>query len=96
MIDALQLLRVTVPRACLLLIGGSPYAQDEQDLLQHAARAGLSDAVRIAGWLPRRKPELLLGADLALSYIPRGVRYDVSSPTKLLEIPGAGNAGHRQ
>lgn len=97
LIEALQLLRVTVPRACLLLIGGSPYVQDEQDLLQYAERAGLSDAVRITGWLPSAQAwELLLGADLALSYIPRGVRYDVSSPTKLLEylalaMPAVGN-----
>jgi len=53
--------------------------------------------VRVTGWLPSDQAwPLLAGADAALSYIPRGALFDVSSPTKLLEylalrMPAVGN-----
>ena len=97
LLDALQLVRRDVPDACLLLIGASDTPSDVDDLLAHARQAGLADAVRVTGWLPSVQAwPLLAGADAALSYIPRGALYDVSSPTKLLEylalrMPAVGN-----
>jgi glycosyltransferase involved in cell wall biosynthesis len=91
LLDALQLLRREEPAACLLLIGGSPQAGDEALLLQGARERGLEDAVRVTGWLPAAQAwAYLLGAQAAVSYVPRGALYDVSSPTKLLEYLALG------
>jgi glycosyltransferase involved in cell wall biosynthesis len=96
-IDALAIVRATSPTACLLLIGNSPTPHDEVMLLEYVRQAGLAEAVRITGWLPSAQAwQLLVAADAAVSYIPRGPLYDVSSPTKLLEylalgMPAVGN-----
>ena len=97
LLDALQIVRLQVPDACLLLIGASDTPSDVDDLLAYAQRAGLNDCVRVTGWLPSSQAwPLLAGADAALSYFPRGVLGDVCSPTKLLEylalsMPAVGN-----
>lgn len=91
MIDALAIVRATVPDARLLLIGGAAGQQDVAQLQAHAAQLGLGEAVRITGWLPSEQAwKLLMGADAAVSYIPRSLVYDVSSPTKLLEYLALG------
>jgi len=96
-IDALVIVRATSPTACLLLIGNSPTPHDEVMLLEYVRQVGLAEAVRITGWLPSAQAwQLLVAADAAVSYIPRGPLYDVSSPTKLLEylalgMPAVGN-----
>lgn len=95
--DALVLLRRTRPDACLLLIGGAPQQQDVVALLAAAEARGLGQAVQVTGWLPPAQAwAYLLGAQAAVSYVPRGALYDVSSPTKLLEylalgVPCVGN-----
>lgn len=97
LLDALALVRQQAPDACLLLIGASDTPSDVDQLLAYAKRLGLADCVRVTGWLPSDQAwPLLAGADAALSYIPRGALYDVSSPTKLLEylalrMPAVGN-----
>lgn len=96
-IDALQLVRQRHPAARLLLIGGSPERADTDGLLAHARARGLAEALHITGWMPAQQAwQLLRGADAAISYIPRGLMYDYSSPTKLLEylalgMPSVGN-----
>lgn len=96
-IDALALVRQRHPTARLLLVGGSPDHSDIEKLQAHAAKLGLNDAVHITGWMAGEQAwQLIRGADVAVSYIPRGVMYDYSSPTKLLEylalgIPSVGN-----
>ncbi|MDC8757613.1 glycosyltransferase [Janthinobacterium fluminis] len=96
-VDALAIVRRSVPDARLLLIGASSTPQDVTNLLAYVAAAGLSEAVRVTGWLPSAEAwALLAGADAAVSYVPRGALYDVSSPTKLLEylalaMPAVGN-----
>lgn len=97
LVDTLAILRPRYPGVRLLLIGDSPTARDVSQLRAHAASLGLADAIHITGWLPG--PEalaLLAGADAAISYIPRGELFDISSPTKLLEylalaVPCVGN-----
>ena len=91
LLDALQLVRREQAEASLLLIGGAPQPGDVAQLLQAAAARGLSEAVQVTGWLPAAQAwEYLLGAQAAVSYVPRGALYDVSSPTKLLEYLALG------
>ena len=85
-VDAMALVRQRHPEARLLLVGDSPTRSDVDKLLAHAASLGLADAVRVTGWLPSAQAwALLAGTDVAVSYVPRGDLYDISSPTKLLE-----------
>jgi glycosyltransferase involved in cell wall biosynthesis len=90
-IDALVLVRKQIPDACLLLIGSSPRTEDIALLLNMADQRGVADAVQVTGWLPASEAwQYLAGAEAAVSYIPRGALYDVSSPTKLLEYLALG------
>lgn len=96
-VDTLALLRPRYPGIRLLLIGDSPTPSDVAALRGHVRASGLEDAVHITGWLPAEEAlALLAGADAAISYIPRGDLFDISSPTKLLEylalaVPCVGN-----
>lgn len=96
-LDTLAILRGPYPDARLLLIGDSPTPSDVARLREHAAGLGLADAIHITGWLAADDAlPLLAGADAAISYIPRGELFDISSPTKLLEylalaVPCVGN-----
>ncbi|AVR95984.1 glycosyltransferase [Pseudoduganella armeniaca] len=96
-VDALVLIRATYPQARLLLIGDAPRKVDVERLLEHARHAGVADAVHVTGWLPAPEAwQLLAGADVAVSYFPRGLVLDTNSPTKVLEymalgIPSLGN-----
>ncbi|WP_426337307.1 glycosyltransferase [Pseudoduganella sp. R-31] len=90
-LDALVLVRRELPQASLLLIGSSPQQGDVVQLLGAARERGLEEAVQVTGWLPPVQAwEYLLGAQAAISYVPRGALYDVSSPTKLLEYLALG------
>lgn len=90
-LDALLLLRKELPQASLLLIGSAPRQEDVAYLLDAARERGLADAVQVTGWLPSAQAwEYLLGTQAAVSYVPRGALYDVSSPTKLLEYLALG------
>ncbi|HEU4851427.1 MAG TPA: glycosyltransferase [Telluria sp.] len=96
-LDTLAILRRRYPGARLLLIGDSPTPSDVARLREYAAGLGLADAIHITGWLAADDAlPLLAGADAAISYIPRGELFDISSPTKLLEylalaVPCVGN-----
>ncbi len=90
-LDALLLVRRELPEASLLLIGSAPQQDDVALLLAAARERGLADAVQVTGWLPATQAwQYLLGAQAAVSYVPRGALYDVSSPTKLLEYLALG------
>jgi len=90
-IEALVLVRRQIPDACLLLIGSSPRPEDITLWLNTAKQRGIGDAVQVTGWLHASEAwQYLLGAQAAVSYIPRGALYDVSSPTKLLEYLALG------
>jgi glycosyltransferase involved in cell wall biosynthesis len=97
LIDVLALLRPRFPGMRLLLIGDSPTAGDVDRLFQYAGVCGVVDAVHVTGWLKSEEAwPLLAAADVAISYIPRGELFDISSPTKLLEylalaMPCVGN-----
>ena len=90
-IDALIKVRVQHPDARLLFIGDSLNSKDTEALLTYANQVNLNNAVHITGWLPSNEAwALLLGADVAISFVPRSEIYDVSSPTKLLEYLALG------
>nr|WP_308937332.1 glycosyltransferase [Duganella vulcania] len=96
-IDALAHVRQVHPQARLLLIGDASSRADLDALLAHAAAAGLAAAVHVTGWMAASQAwPLLAGADLAVSYLPRGALLDTNSPTKILEylalgLPCVGN-----
>ncbi len=91
LIDAYALVRKQVTEAKLVLIGSSNGAHLNQALLDYAAQLGLQDGVSITGWLSTNQAwKLLVNADVAVSWVPRNVMHDVSSPTKLLEYLAAG------
>jgi glycosyltransferase involved in cell wall biosynthesis len=96
-VDALAIVRLRHPSTRLLFIGDASSKAEVADLLAHAKRLGLADAVHVTGWLPAAQAlSLLAGADAAISFYPRGELFDVGTPTKLLEslalgIPSVGN-----
>ncbi|MFC4933142.1 glycosyltransferase [Massilia sp. GCM10023247] len=97
LLDVAERLRAHLPASLLVIAGDAP-SPDEMAWMRDAIAArGLADHVLLTGWLPQR---LALGyavrAEVGLSPIPRGVLYDVSSPTKLVEylalgLPGVAN-----
>jgi glycosyltransferase involved in cell wall biosynthesis len=97
LVDALAIVRVKHPLTRLLFIGDSEVPADTEALLAYAEHKNLKDAVYITGWLPNTQAwPLLAGADVAISFFPRGEILDTNSPTKLLEylalgIPCVGN-----
>lgn len=87
-IDALRRLR---PAALLLMVGGSVQAADLQGLQALAAQRGLGAHVLFTGWVEAAQALRLTAlGQVGLSIIPRGVLYDVSSPTKLAEYLALG------
>jgi glycosyltransferase involved in cell wall biosynthesis len=77
----------------LLFVGGGEDAQDEDIILSESERLGLSERVRITGFLPREKAlELVAEADVCLSpYYPTPI-LNSTSPTKLIEYMALGKA----
>lgn len=91
LIDAFGLVRDHFPQARLALIGSSDLLGGNQEILDYAQQKGLADSVEITGWLPTQEAwKLLVKADVAISFVPRTLMYDLSSPTKLLEYLAAG------
>ncbi|MDB5936289.1 MAG: hypothetical protein JWQ01_3633 [Massilia sp.] len=91
LLDVVDLLRQGVPDV-LLVIAGDAASPDEMDWMrrQVAARA-LEQHVLLTGWLPQRRAlGYAVRAEVGLSPIPRGVLFDVSSPTKLVEYLALG------
>lgn len=76
----------------LLVIAGDAPSRDEMAWMRAAiARRALADHVLLTGWLPRHAAlGYALRAEVGVSPIPRGLLYDVSSPTKLVEYLALG------
>ena len=97
LLDVAERLRAQLPASLLVIAGDAPSPDEMAWMRDKIAARGLADHVLLTGWLPQR---LALGyavrAEVGLSPIPRGVLFDVSSPTKLVEylalgIPGVAN-----
>ncbi|MBB4842297.1 glycosyltransferase involved in cell wall biosynthesis [Paucibacter oligotrophus] len=97
LLEVLRRVRVQEPTAILLLAGDGPSADERAWVRQAIVDSGLADHVWLTGWLPQAEGlALLRHADVGLSPIPRGVLFDVSSPTKAAEylalgLPCVGN-----
>lgn len=91
LVDMLRRLRERYPAARLLLVGSADSDAATDALRARIAAAGLADVVQITGWLPSAQAfELICGADVTVSWVPRSPVYDLSSPTKLLETLALG------
>ena len=97
LLDVLRRVREEEPTTMLLLLGDGASPDEQAWLRERIAASGLSAHVWLTGWLPQEQAlSLLKCADLGLSPIPRGVLFDVSSPTKAVEylalgLPCVGN-----
>ena len=97
LLDVAERLRLQLPEVLLVIAGEAP-SPDEMVWMRHAiAGRGLGHHVLFTGWLTQaRALGYAVRAEVGLSPIPRGVLFDVSSPTKLVEylalgIPGVAN-----
>jgi glycosyltransferase involved in cell wall biosynthesis len=91
LLDVIDAVRAELPQALLVIAGDAP-SRDEMAWMRREIDArGLGAHVLLTGWLPQH---VALGyavrAEVGLSPIPRGVLYDVSSPTKLVEYLALG------
>ena len=94
LLDVVERLRPGLPDI-LLVIAGDAASPEEMDWMRRQVAArGLDHHVLLTGWLARRDAlGYAVRAEVGLSPIPRGARFDVSSPTKLVEYRALGIAG---
>lgn len=87
MVQAFALLHRDRPDARLLLVGDCDNAPDRAWLAQCIKAAGpAASAIEVTGWLPPDEGwRRMVGCVAGLSPIPRGVIFDVGSPTKVVE-----------
>jgi len=76
----------------LLVLAGDAVSPDERDWIRReVASRELESHVLITGWLSQSEAiRYALAAEVALSPVPRGELFDVSSPTKLIEYMALG------
>jgi glycosyltransferase involved in cell wall biosynthesis len=97
LLDVVLRLRVHLPEVLLVIAGDAPSSDEMVWMRSAIAARGLSHHVLLTGWLPQERAlGYAVRAEVGLSPIPRGVLFDVSSPTKLVEymalgIPGVAN-----
>ncbi|MCD2518887.1 glycosyltransferase [Massilia sp. G4R7] len=91
LLDVAEGLKAEAPDA-LLVIAGDAASNDEMDWMRaEIARRGIEHHVLLTGWLPQQEAlGYAVRAEIGLSPIPRGVLFDVSSPTKLVEYLALG------
>ncbi|HEU4373063.1 MAG TPA: glycosyltransferase, partial [Telluria sp.] len=91
LLDVVAALRAGLPDI-LLVIAGDAASPDEMAWMRGLVAArGLGNHVLLTGWLPQRDAlGYAVRAEVGLSPIPRGVLFDVSSPTKLVEYLALG------
>ena len=91
LLDVAMLLRARLPEALLVIVGDAPSLDEMAWMRREIASLQLSEHVLLTGWLPQREAlGYALRAEVGLSPIPRGVLFDVSSPTKLVEYLALG------
>lgn len=97
LIDVFKRVKLEEPEAFLLLIGEGASDDEKRWIREVVERSGVADSIWLTGWLPQSEAiPLLRNADIALSPVPRGPLFDVSSPTKAVEylalgLPCVGN-----
>jgi glycosyltransferase involved in cell wall biosynthesis len=97
LLEVAERLRQELPEVLLVIAGDAPSLDEMVWMRSAIAGRGLGHHVLLTGWLPQAAAlGYAVRAEVGLSPIPRGVLFDVSSPTKLVEylalgIPGVAN-----
>jgi glycosyltransferase involved in cell wall biosynthesis len=79
------------PDVLLVIAGDAPSPAEATWFRAELARRALGDKLVFTGWLPHDKAlGYVARAEVGLAPIPRGVLFDVSSPTKLVEYLALG------
>lgn len=91
MLEAMRIVKDSVPDVLLLLVGGAAEPKDEAALREDIRVLGLDSHVHLTGWVA---PELawacMAASEIGMSIFPRGPLFDVASPTKVAEYLGLG------
>lgn len=91
LLDVAMLLRARLPEVLLVISGDAPSLDEMAWMRREIASLKLERHVLLTGWLPQREAlGYAVRAEVGLSPIPRGVLFDVSSPTKLVEYLALG------
>lgn len=91
LLEVMQQLTARVPNAMLLMIGDGAESKDRERLERIAVSLGIADRVVWTGWVNGTEAwRWLANADVAVSFLPRGVLYDCASPTKIVEYLALG------
>lgn len=91
LLEVAALLREHEPEVLLVIAGDAPSTEEMAWMRRKIARRGLEQQVLLTGWLPQQAAlGYAVRAEVGLSPIPRGVLFDVSSPTKLVEYLALG------
>ena len=91
LLDVTERLAGEMSDVLLVIVGDAPSRDEMAWMRSYIARRGLANHVLLTGWLPQREAlGYAVRAEVGLSPIPRGVLFDVSSPTKLVEYLALG------
>jgi glycosyltransferase involved in cell wall biosynthesis len=91
LLDVAERLRATLPEVLLVIAGDAPSNDEMAWMRREIATRNLDSHVLLTGWLPQAAAlGYAVRAEVGLSPIPRGVLFDVSSPTKLVEYLALG------
>lgn len=93
LLDVVAALRLREPAILLVLAGDAVSADERAWIRAELAQRQLESHVLITGWLEQAEAmRYTVAAEVALSPVPRGELFDVSSPTKLIEYMALGVA----
>jgi glycosyltransferase involved in cell wall biosynthesis len=91
LLDVVERLRQAMPDVLLVLAGDAPSSDEMAWMRRQIDQRALASHVLLTGWLPQRAAlGYAVRAEVGLSPIPRGILFDVSSPTKLVEYLALG------
>ncbi len=79
------------PAAVLVIVGDTEHRDYRASLARTAEALGIADSIIWTGWLPANQAwRYVRSAEVGLSPVPRGVVYDCSTPTKIVEYLALG------
>ena len=91
LLEMVAIVRRTQPDILLILAGDTDDIEHRAWLQSETTRFGIAEAVLYTGWLPAQQAwRYVRAAEVGLSSIPRGIIFDCSSPTKVIEYLALG------